>query len=130
MAQRLHPGTFFGFPVTRPIYISVVLIPSHGYGGRPVKVKELIAHGIGGIIGVVLGIAGFLKLYLPLKAGLGLDFAASQASNGEGPIVPMKTFVPLYLTAGAAIDLIVLLAFIIAGICGIFGILQALRKKS
>jgi hypothetical protein len=95
-----------------------------------VKIIELIAHGVGAIIGVLLGIAGFLKIYLPLKAGLGLDFAASQGLSGEGPIVPMKNLVPLYITAGAVIDLIVLLAFIIAGIYGIFGILQVIRKKT
>jgi hypothetical protein len=95
-----------------------------------VKIIELIAHGVGAIIGVLLGIAGFLKLYLPLKAVLGLDFAASQGMSGEGPIVRMKNLVPLYITAGAAIDLIVLLAFIIACIYGIFGVLRTLRKKT
>jgi hypothetical protein len=95
-----------------------------------VKIIDFISHGTGAIVGVILGIAGFLKLYLPLKAGLGLDIAASQGLNGEGPIVPMKNLVPLYIAAGGAIDLIVLLAFIIAGIYVIFGILQALRKKA
>jgi hypothetical protein len=94
------------------------------------KIIDLIAHGAGAVIGVILGIVGFLKLYLPLKAGLGLDIAASQGMSGEGPIVPMKNLVPLYTTAGGAIDLIVLLAFIIAGIYGIFGILQALKKQA
>ncbi|HVP24965.1 MAG TPA: hypothetical protein VMS81_03195 [Methanomicrobiales archaeon] len=93
------------------------------------KVIEVIGHGIGAIIGVLLGIAGFLKLYLPLKASLGLDFSASRDLTGEGPIIPMRTFVPIYLTAGTAIDLIVLLAFVIAGIYGISGIIRALRKK-
>lgn len=95
---------------------------------KRVKILDLVAHGVGAIIGVILGTAGFLKLYLPLKAGLGLDIAATQGLSGEGPIVPMKNFVPIYLTAGGIIDLIVLLAFIIAGIYLIFGILQALRK--
>jgi hypothetical protein len=94
-----------------------------------VKIIEVIGYGIGAVIGVLLGILGFLKLYIPLKAGLGLDFVAFPGLDGEGPIVPMKTFVPLYLTAGTAIDLIVLLAFVIAGIYGISGILRALRKK-
>jgi hypothetical protein len=57
----------------------------------------------------------FLKVYLPLKAGLGLDVAASQASIGDGPIVPMKNLVPIYSVAGGIIDLIVLLAFALAG---------------
>jgi len=95
-----------------------------------VKIIDFISHGAGAIVGVILGIAGFLKLYLPLKAGLGLDIAASQGLSGEGPIVPMKNLVPLYTTAGGAIDLIVFLAFIIAGIYVVSGILQALRKKS
>jgi len=95
-----------------------------------VKILDLIAYGAGAVIGVILGIAGFLKLYLPLKAGLGLDIAASQGLSEVGPIVPMKSFVPLYTTAGGAIDLIVLLAFIIAGIYGILGILKALRKQA
>jgi hypothetical protein len=94
------------------------------------KIIELIGHGVGVIIGIILGMAGFLKLYLPLKAGLGLDFTASQGLSEEGPIVPMKNLVPLYTTAGGAIDFIVLLAFIIAGVYGIFSILQALRKKT
>ena len=93
------------------------------------KVIELIVHGAGAIIGVFLGIVLFLKGYLPMKAGLGLDLA-SQGVSGEGPIVPMKVFTPLYVTAGGAIDLIVLLAFVIAGIYGVLGILNAFRKKS
>jgi len=95
-----------------------------------VKILELATDGVGAIIGIVLGIAGFLKLYLPLKAGLGVDMATSQGLGGEGLIVPMKNLLPVYTTAGGVIDLIVLLAFIIAGIYVIFGILQALRKKS
>ena len=97
---------------------------------RHVKIIDLIAYGVGAIIGVILGIAGFLKLYLPLKAALGLDIAASQGMSGEGPIVPMKNLIPVYTTAGGAIDLIVLLGFIIAGIYGILGILQVLRKQA
>jgi hypothetical protein len=42
-----------------------------------VKIIELIGYGVGVITGITLGTAGFLKLYLPFKAGLGLDFAAS-----------------------------------------------------
>jgi hypothetical protein len=42
----------------------------------------------------------------------------------------MKNFFPLYSAAGGAIDAIVLLAFIITGVSGIFGLLRVLRKKS
>ena len=94
------------------------------------KIGELIAHGLGAILGVFAGMAVYLKLYLPLKAGLGLDIVASQGSTGEGPIVPMKSLVPFYSAAGGAIDLLVLLAFIIAGIYGVLGIMQVFRKKS
>jgi hypothetical protein len=41
----------------------------------------------------------------------------------------MKSFVPLYTTAGGAIDLMVLLAFIIAGIYVILGILRAAKNQ-
>jgi hypothetical protein len=114
-----------------PIYISGLLIHFYGRGNKKgVKIVEFVAYGAGAIIGVLLGVAGFLKFYLPLKAGLGLDIAASQDLSGVGSIVPMENLVPLYTMAGTIIDLIVLLAFIIAGMYGIFGIIQALRKKS
>lgn len=105
--------------------------PSSGNGGREkrVKIGELLVYIAGAIIGVVLGTVAFLKLYLPLKAWLGFDIAASQALTGEGPIVPMERLVPLYSIAGGAIDLLVLLAFIIAGIYGVVGILRALGEK-
>ena len=93
------------------------------------KVIDLIAYGIGAIIGAVLGMAGFRLVYLPIRTGLGLDFAALQASGEEGPIVPMKTFFPLYLTAGTAIDFLVLLAFVTAGILAVLGIVRATRKR-
>jgi hypothetical protein len=95
-----------------------------------VKILELIAYGIGAVIGVILGVAGFLKLYLPLKTGLGLGSLASQGLSSEGPIVPMKNLVPVYTMAGGIIDFIVLLAFIVAGIYGMFGILQTMRNKT
>jgi len=94
-----------------------------------VKVLDLITFGFGALIGIVLGIVAFLKGYLPLKAGLGLDVAASQASIGDGPIVPMKNLVPVYFAAGDIIDLIVLLAFALAGAYVVVGVLRALRKE-
>jgi hypothetical protein len=94
------------------------------------KVIDLLAHGAGVVIGAILGIMGFLYLYLPLKANLGLGMAGSQGLGGEGPIVPTAHLVPFYLLAGGAIDLIVLLAFIIAGAYVILGILRASKEKS
>ncbi len=118
----------FALPVRFIFPASVPLLTVRGK--RRVKIIELIAYGAGAIIGVILGIAGFLKLYLPLRAGLGLDITASQDFMGEGPIVPMKNLLPLYITAGSIIDLMVLLAFIIAGIYVVIGILKALRNKA
>jgi hypothetical protein len=92
-----------------------------------VKIRDLILHGAGAIIGVILGIIGFLKLYLPLKEGMGLGTMAAQGVGGEGQIVPMERLIPLYQMGGSAIDLIVLIAFAIAGIYLVLGILRAVR---
>jgi hypothetical protein len=93
------------------------------------RVMDLLARGAGVIIGIILGIAGFLYLYLPLKANLGLGIAGSQGPGGEGPIVPMGRLIPFYLLAGGAIDLIVLLAFAIAGAYVVLGILGSPKGK-
>ncbi|MDD1666356.1 MAG: hypothetical protein LUQ23_02325 [Methanomicrobiales archaeon] len=93
------------------------------------KIGELMAYGFGAVLGILLGLAGFLRLYLPLKAGLGLGSAAVEGLGGEGPIVPMETLLPIYATAGGLIDLIVLLTFLIGGMYGVLGILQALRRR-
>ena len=93
------------------------------------KVLDFISYGVGAIIGIILGVTAFLKLYLPLKAGLGLDIAASQSTMADGPIVPMKNLVPVYTMAGGIIDFIVLVAFVVAGIYLVIGILQVFRKK-
>jgi hypothetical protein len=94
------------------------------------KILDVIATGAGAVIGIVLGVAGYLKLYLPLKASLGLGQLGSQGSGGEGPIVPTGSILPYYRMAGTAIDLIVLLAFAIAGVALILGILRALRGRN
>jgi hypothetical protein len=94
------------------------------------KIIDLIASGAGAVIGLILGVAGYLKLYLPLKTGLGLGQVGSQGSGGEGPIVPASSLLPFYRVAGTAIDLIVLLAFAIAGIALVLGILRALRGRA
>lgn len=92
------------------------------------KVIGLLARGAGAVIGAILGIAGFLYLYLPLRANLGLGMAGSQGSGAEGPIVSTGRLVPFYLLAGGAIDLIVLLAFAIAGAYVILAILGPPRE--
>jgi hypothetical protein len=92
-----------------------------------VKISDLILHGAGIIIGIILGIIGFLKLYLPLKESMGLGTFATQGLGEEGQIVPMERLIPLYQMGGSAIDLIVLIAFAIAGIYLVLGILRAVR---
>jgi hypothetical protein len=96
--------------------------------GSLMRVIDMIAQGAGAVVGAILGYLGFVKLYLPLKMNLGLGMAGP-GSGGEGPIVPAGHILPFYLMAGGAIDLIVLLAFIIAGASIILGILRSMREN-
>jgi hypothetical protein len=78
------------------------------------KVLHLPIVGAGIVVGAVGGYLAYRELYLPATSGLGMSF--------EGPLQGP------YVMAGHAIDLLVLVAFVIAGVIAAIAVVRAVTE--
>ena len=78
------------------------------------KVRHLPLFGAGIVAGAIGGYLAFRELYLPATGGLGITF--------QGPLQAP------YLMAGRAIDALVLIAFVIAGVIAASAVIRALTE--